>query len=232
VLNSIVADMTTLREDCGLSRRSVAAAAGLSASTVADIEAGRCAPSIEVLARIGTVLGADLTVRFHPGAGPMVRDHLQAAMVQAHVRRLDRRWRKGLEVAVYRPVRGVIDLVLEDPRDAIVAAVEAQSELRRIEQQVRCFRSKADALALARSSPSSTVDVARVLLLRSTAATRAIAAQYGDLLATAYPAGHVDLVHSLAGDAAWPGSGIVWCDVDGREARILDRPPRGVRLGR
>ena len=232
LLQQVVAELTTLRQDCGLSMRAVAAAAGIDGSTLADLEAGRCAPSIEILARVGTALGTSLSIRFQPGTGPLVRDHLQAAMIQALLRVLHARWTRGLEVAVYRPIRGVIDIVLEDRAQAVLVATEAQSELRRIEQQVRWSRMKADALAAARSEPTMTVDVSRLLLLRSTRSTRAVVRQYADVLAAAYPARHTDLVAALTGTAAWPGSGIVWCAVDGGEARILERPPRGITLGR
>jgi transcriptional regulator with XRE-family HTH domain len=240
----VATQLLTLRQDCGLSQRSVAAVAGIAGSTLGDIEAGRAVPSLEVLARVAAALGATLDLRLHPGTGPLVRDHLQSAMLEALLRRLDRRWRRRLEVAVYRPVRGVIDAVLEDPSEPVLVATEAQSELRRIEQQVRWSQAKADALAASHATtqvrPGPAADpgggpaapVSRLLLLRSTRATRAVAHEYADLLAVSYPARHADLVAALTGSAPWPGSGIVWCVVEGGRGRLLDRPPRGITLGR
>jgi hypothetical protein len=66
-------------------------------------------------------------------------------------------------MAVHRPIRGVIDLVLERADPPIVAC-EAHSDLRRLEQQVRWARAKSDALAERRR-----VTVSRLLLLRATA---------------------------------------------------------------
>jgi hypothetical protein len=80
----------------------------------------------------------DLGVRLYPGTGPLIRDHLQAAMIEALLQILHPRWRPSPEVWVTRPVQGVIDLVLEaevdDDATAPLIATEAQSELRRLEQ--------------------------------------------------------------------------------------------------
>ena len=145
------ADVRRAREDAGLSQRAVARAAGVSSATLSALELGRHDPSTEVLARVGAALGLDLSVRFYSGTGPLVRDHLQAAMIEALLGTLHERWRPSPEVWVTRPVRGVIDLVLEPTNsDEPLLAVEAQSELRRLEQQLRWSGVKADALAQAR----------------------------------------------------------------------------------
>ena len=225
-------EIATLRQDSGLSRRAMAAAAGLSPTTVSDIEAARRTPGLEALARIGIVLGANLSVRLYPGTGPPIRDHVQAAMVQALIRALQPGWIRTLEVPVFRPVRGVIDLVLERLPAPEIVAVEAHSELRRIEQQVRWATMKAEALAVSRAESPQTVTVSRLLLLRSTSSTRRVALEYADLLATAYPARQRDLLAALRGTDPWPGSGILWCRVDRAGPVLLTSPPRGVRVGR
>jgi transcriptional regulator with XRE-family HTH domain len=216
----------TMREDAGLSIGRLAAICGLSKSHVHDIEGARVDASSEALARVATALGGTLASRIYPGTGPLVRDHLQAAMLGALLGDLDATWRPVPEVGVSRPVRGVIDLVLERS-DPPTVACEAQSDLRRLEQQVRWSRAKADALADARGT-----EVSPLLLLRSTARTRAIAREYGLVLEAAYPARHVDALAALRGGAAWPGAAIVWCRVDRGGAILLPHPPRGVRPGR
>jgi hypothetical protein len=156
-------------------------------------------------------------------------------MVRALLEVLDDHWRPRLEVPVYRPVRGVIDLVLEDARGGSVVAGEAHSELRRLEQQLRWSRAKADALGMARSASGgdeTPTTVGRLLLLRSTARTRATVAQYGDLVAAAYPARSMDAYAALTGDAPWPGDALLWCRVEDGHATVLERPPRGIRAGR
>ncbi len=218
------------REDAGLSQRALARAAGISNSTLHSVEHDAEEPGIEVLARIAAALGGRLVAFIHAGTGPLVRDHHQAAMVQVLATALDARWRMTLEVAVHEPVAGVIDAVLER-EDGTIVACEAHSQLRRIEQQVRWASAKADALA-GSGDDAPAAPISRLLLLRSTAPNRAVVAEYQDLLRVAYPARARDTLASLTTGAPWPGASLLWCEADGSRARLLDTPPRGIRLGR
>jgi transcriptional regulator with XRE-family HTH domain len=220
-------EIRTLREDSGLSLSRLAGASGVSKSHLHEIEGGKVEASYEIVARIAAVLGATPSMRLFSGTGPLVRDHASASMIGALADLAAPRWHPQPEVRVHRPVSGVIDLVLGDEPRSVTVACEAYSELRRLEQQVRWSTMKADALAEARGAP-----VSRLLLLRSTARHRAIANEYASYLGAAYPARAADLYHALTGDAEWPGDGILWARVDGTRATILDRPPRGVTLGR
>lgn len=240
----LAADLRAAREDAGLSLSMVALAGGLAKSHVHDIESGRIEPSWEAVARLARVLGGDVGVRFYPGTGPLVRDHIQSAMIGALLAILDETWRPRPEVAVHRPVRGVIDLVLDRASDASTVACEAQSELRRLEQQIRWSRAKADALAAMmgeemRTAANTTLgerptsgSVGRLLLLRSTPRTRSVVAEFADIMAAAYPAQAVDTYAALTGRSPWPGDAILWCRVERGQATILGRPPRGIRVGR
>lgn len=67
-------------------------------------------------------------------------------MIEALLGILDPRWHAALEVAVHRPVRGLIDAVLTDVQSCDVVACEAQSELRRLEQQLGWSQEKSTAL--------------------------------------------------------------------------------------
>ena len=214
---------------------------GIAKSTLHAIEAGQTEPRLETAARLATALGSDLGLRLYPGTGPLVRDHLQLAMLQALLDVLHPRWRARPEVPVYQPVRGVIDLVLDD--DMEIVACEAQSELRRLEQQVRWSRAKAEALdpRWAREGQQGLADrpvwtdgarVGRLMLLRSTARTRAVVSGYADVVAAAYPARASDAYAALTRPAPWRGDALVWCRVEGGEAVLLDRPPRGIHVGR
>ena len=231
-------DIRRQREDAGVSQRRLAAAAEIDQSYLARIEAGMGRPSIETLTAISLALGADLGVRLFPNTGPPIRDANQALMLEALLRIAHRRWRRFVEVQVQRPSRGVIDLVLQEPIEAAVVALEAQSQMRRLEQQLRWGHAKADAL------PSSDIagrlwpngepgQVSTALLLRSTRANRDLAVQFEEVLRSAYPARTSDAVASLTTmDRPWPGSAVLWAEVERGAARLLDGPPRGVRLGR
>lgn len=223
-------ELKTLREDAGRSQRCVARAAGISQSHLSQIEAGEAEPSVDVLLRIAAVLGADLSVRLFPRTGPLIRDHLQVAMSEELLRRLHGRWRATPEVAVYRPVRGVIDIVLEDRDRPATVSTELQSQLRRVEQQIRWAAQKTDALAAMTEQEGRRVS--RLLVLRNTAAMREVARAASETLAAAYPARTTDAVASLTTDVTWPGAAIVWMTVERGTARLLDGPPRDMALGR
>ena len=225
-------ELRMAREDAGISLSRLASTCGMSKGQLHRIEAGTSQPGWEILARLCAALGRRIGLTLYPDGGPLVRDHISAAMVKALLEIRHERWRPRLEVAVYRPVRGSIDLVLEDAADVHVVACEAQSDLRRIEQELRWFRAKADALAAAHEGDArSTRQVDRLLLLRSTPRTRAIVSQYRDLIEAAYPASAQEAHAALVGDAPWPGDAIIWCRFEAGQAKILDRPPRGIRVG-
>lgn len=139
---------------------------------------------------------------------------------------------------MHRPVHGVIDLVMHEPEERVFVAAEAQSELRRLEQQVRWGHEKAAALPssdlVARlGEPDKRSTVSTLLLLRSTRATRELASTFGQLLAAAYPAPMEAALDAVPGPSRpWPGAALVWVRVDANGTRILDRPPRGVEVGR
>jgi transcriptional regulator with XRE-family HTH domain len=232
LLSSVAAELRQARIDRGLSQRDVAAAAGIDQSYLSRVERGAREPSLETLALLATALGTEPSLRLYPADGPRVFDRTQAPMIEALVRMADPRWRAALEVAVSRPARGVIDAVLRDPANADVVAVEAQGELRRVEQQLRWAGMKADALPSARGWPwdlTQPPTVHRLLVLRSTRATREVVRALPELFRTAYPVKELNAYDALTTSSAeWPGNAILWADVDGPRTRILRHAPRGV----
>ena len=179
---------------------------------------------------IAAALGCDLSLRLFPNTGPRIRDRLQVAMSEALLEILHRRWQPRPEVPVYRPVRGVIDLVLVDPIAHDAVATELQSQLRRVEQQVRWSAQKADALA---ALPELNGErVGRLLVVRNSAAMREVVRSAAHTLAAAYSARAADAFASLTGGAPWPGAAILWANVERGRATILDGPPRGITVGR
>ena len=136
-MRRIGADLRQLREDAGVSQAAVARSAGVNQAYLSRIEAGNAEPSIEVLLRLGLALASDLGFRFFPNTGPRIRDHLSAAMGTALAAALGPRWRMTTEVAVYRPVHGVIDAVLEERDGTATVETELHSQIHRVEQQVR-----------------------------------------------------------------------------------------------
>jgi transcriptional regulator with XRE-family HTH domain len=217
-----------------LSLRELANAAGVDAGYLGQVELGLREPSISVLAAVGEALGADLSVRLYPNTGPRVRDHIQAAIVEQLLRIAHPRWRRFTEVPVYRPARGRLDAVLHDPVVAIVIATEVHSQVHRLEQQLGWANLKSESLPSADfwrhldREPA----ISQLLVLRSTRATREIVNRFVETLRVAYPAPPEAVHAALTDEAPWPGAGLLWANVDRGAVRILDRPPRGVTLGR
>lgn len=229
------ADLSRHRIDAGLTLRRVADAAGISASHLCEIELGRVEPSLPVLVAVGDVLGVDVSIRAFPTTGPRIRDHLQARIVEALHRIAHARWRRMAEVPVHRPARGIVDLVLHDPDAGALVACEVHSVIRRLEQQIGWARLKAESIPSAEfhrfvDPPGP---VSRLLVLRSTRATRELAIRFEATLRAAYPAAAAATHAALTGPiGAWADGGLLWADVDDTRTRILDHPPRNVRLGR
>jgi transcriptional regulator with XRE-family HTH domain len=231
LVRTLAADLRRVRLDRGLSQRAVAEAAGIDPSLLSRIEGGSREPSLQTLVALVTAMGMEPSVRFYPTDGPRIFDRTQAPILEALLRSAHARWQVALEVAVSRPSRGVIDAVLHNPDLADVVATEIQGELRRAEQQLRWSGMKADALPSARAWPwgiRGEPDVHRLLVLRSSEATRGIVRALPELFRTAYPVPEVDAFHALTAGTAWPGDAIIWADVDAGRTRILSRAPRGV----
>ena len=228
------AQIRDLRSDAGISLRRLADEAGVDHGFLARIERGSREPSISALAAISDALGADLSVRLYPNTGPLVRDHIQARIVEELLRIAHQRWRRYTEVPVYRPARGRIDVVMHDPGEAVLVATEVHSQVRRLEQQVGWARLKAESLPSADfwSRLEREPAVGQLLVIRNTRATRELARSFESTLRTAFPARVADVFAAVASNGEWPGHGLLWADVTRGVVRILDRPPRGVMLGR
>ncbi len=219
---SLAEDIERLRADAGLSVAALAKAAGVDPGYLYRILAGTERPSQETYARLAVALGADLSCRLYPDTGPLVRDRHQARMLEALLGVLHPRWRTHTEVAVRRPSRGWIDAVLHDPHEAVVVAVEIQSELRRLEQLVRWSAEKAASLPswVGWASLGDEPRRSSLLIVRRTRTTRAVASSFAGQLRAAYPAHPDDALAALTAPAPWPGAALMWSIVDGPNVRF------------
>lgn len=230
----ILSDFDRALRDGGISVRRLSEASGVSQPHLSQTFAGKRAPSISVLTAIATALGGDLSIRFFPTTGPTIHDRVQARIVEELVRIASPVWDPSVEVAVQRPARGYIDLVLDSQPLATIVASEIESRIDRLEQQLRWAQDKASSLPSAQLWPYLEGDrsISRLFVLRSTATNRELARRFEATLRAAHPARSSDIYESLTEGQRWPGAGILWADVRGDVVRILDRPPRGVTLGR
>ena len=233
VRRAVGAEIRRMRTEAGLSIRDVGRAIDIDWSHLARVEAGDRSLSQASLVAVAAALGHDASIRFFPSDGPRVRDRIQVRMVEALLATAHPRWRVRLEVPVYRPVHGVIDVVLHDPTDTTIVACEAHSGLEAVDAQLRWAAQKADSLPSAHDWPWSadlgaSPTVSLLLLLRSTDANRALVRSLPETFRVAYPAPSAAAWEALTGDRSWPGPAIPWVVVDGRETRLLRRPPRGI----
>jgi len=236
IRRALAGDLRRLLDDSGIRPSALAKAAGVSPSMISRILLAQRDASPETLARVAIALGGDVSIRLTPGAGIAIHDAVQARMGEAFIRDVHSRWRPYLEVPVRTPARGAIDLVLADSLGDVLVATEFQSQLHRAEQTVRWANEKAAALpssdlyrmaaAAADDGEGGRLATSRLLVLRSTAATRAVVSELAAFFAAAYPIAPERAVEALRGGLDWPGPAIVWMTVHGREARLMDGTPR------
>jgi transcriptional regulator with XRE-family HTH domain len=214
-----------LVDDSGVTERSLAEATGLAQASVCRILEGTQRPSLETYQRLAVALGADLSVRLYPTTGPALRDRHQARMLEALLAMVHPRWQPYTEVAVQRPSRGWIDTALHDAGAGRILATELQSELRRLEQLIRWHAAKADSLPswdgwqhLSGGEPA----IGRLLVVRRTRTTQAVAVEFARQLRVAYPAHPDDALASLTTPLTpWPGNAMVWSEIAGGRTRLL-----------
>lgn len=237
IARAIAGDLRRLIDDTGATPAAIARAARVSPDMVGMVLSARRNASLRTLARIALALGCDLSVRITPGAGIPIHDRVQGRMIEAFLTALHPRWRPLPEVAVRTPARGSIDLVLADGADLVLVACEFQSQLRRPEQALRWSNEKAAALRqtdvyamAAASSPGVDPAVRRLLVVRSTVATRVIVHELPALFAAAYPAPPAAAVGALRRGTDWPGDALLWMHVHGRKATLMSDWPPELRL--
>jgi len=213
-----------LREDAGLTRAAVARAAGLDPTTIAKLEGADFQPTLEVYTRVAMALGADLHARPYPTTGAAIHDRHQVRMAELLMASIHRRWDATPEVAVRRPARGFVDVVLFDQPMATLVATELESGFRRLEQLIRWSAEKAASLPSSDPWTAWSRDalpaVSRLLVVRRTRANRETAVAARRQLRQAYPADPRDALEALTGTAAWPGPALIWARLDTEVPRL------------
>jgi transcriptional regulator with XRE-family HTH domain len=226
----LAVDIRRMRADVGLSQVRLAAEARIAQSYLSRIESDEAVPSLEIYGRIATALGADLACRVYPNTGPAVHDRHQVAIARALLKVLHPRWQRWPEVAVRRPARGWIDLVLNDATEREVIACEIESELRRLEQLLRWSAEKAASLPSASEWPyglDETVGVSRLLVIRATRRNRDLAREFDEVIAAAFPGSPASDLAAVSGTGRWPGPALLWAHASDAGYRISASPAPG-----
>ena len=218
-------DVRRLREDASASRRQLAIEAGINPGFLQRIEDGQTRAWMDTYAKLAVALGSDLSTRLYPNTGPAIRDRHQARILEALLGQLHPRWKAYPEVAVRRPSRGWIDVVLHDARADTVVATEIQSDLRRLEQLLRWFPEKVASLPSWEgwAHLGAVTQTSQLLIVRSTRATRVIGREFERQLRAAYPARPADAIAALTGTLPWPGAALIWAEIEPSRVRFVAR---------
>ncbi|HEY3333882.1 MAG TPA: helix-turn-helix transcriptional regulator [Candidatus Limnocylindrales bacterium] len=230
VRRAVGEEIGRIRLEAGLSMRELGAAIGIDPGHLSRVEAGDRDVSVRTLVAVAAACGHDASIKCFPSSGPRVRDRHQVRMLEALLREAHPRWQAQLEVPVYRPVRGVIDIVLVDRETDNLVAGEGHSALSAVDAQVRWARQKVDALPSAIGWPWSSSPMPsrtmRLLVLRDTQAMRALVQAVPATFASAYPAGYEDAIDALTGSGRpWPGDALLWVRIEGARTHLLPRSP-------
>jgi transcriptional regulator with XRE-family HTH domain len=219
--------------EANISLRALAAGCGIDVGHLSRVLAGDASLSQDALVAVATALGCDASLKLFRSTGPRVRDRLQVRMLEAILADLHARWVARLEIPVWRPARGVIDLVLRDRLTGDLVAGEGQSLLHAVEAQLRHAHEKTDSLPSASGWPwQDRIDAprtCRLLVLRSCPAMHDLVRALPMTFRTAYPGDTREAVAALRGATQrFPDAAIVWVSVDGARTRLLDGLPRAL----
>ena len=128
-----------MRIAAGLSTRQVAGLVGISHTQVRRIENG-LAPHIdlELLSRIASVLGAELSLNVDP-IGPPVRDKAHVALLQRFAARLGRAitWRTEVPIPLPGDLRSADGVAAGSDFDAVVEAETRLGDVQATERRLR-----------------------------------------------------------------------------------------------
>jgi transcriptional regulator with XRE-family HTH domain len=221
------------RKEANLSMRAIATGSGIDVAHLSRVVAGKASLSQDALVAVAAALGFHASLKLFPTTGPRIRDHLQTLMIEAILAILDPRWVPRLEVPVWRPIRGVIDLILQDRLTGDLVAGEGHSLLLTVEAQLRHAHEKADSLPSATGYPwRDRLDeprTSRLLVLRSCPQLHDLVRMLPATFAAAYPSDTRQAVTALK-DATtpFPDAAIIWVHVDGTRTRVLDGLPRAL----
>jgi transcriptional regulator with XRE-family HTH domain len=175
-----------------ITQQALAEAAGVSRSLVAEIEAGRANPSLEVVTRLGDALGLELEIigRQPVVMGTRVRDSVHARCSGHTDRRLrGALWQTAREVEVTGArAHGWIDVLAFDPRTGALLVIEVKTRLDdigAIERRLAWY--ERHAIRVARDRGWEPRSVSTWLLLLASDEVDASVGVYRDALRIAFP---------------------------------------------
>lgn len=194
VVGRFARELLAARAVAGLTQKEVARRAGVSQPFISYVERGRKHPSLEVMHRLASATGHDLSFRLFPADGVRLRDSGQMRLANQIRRELNAAWRIQLEVPVApAPDRRAADMVLQTPGE--VVQLEIERALLDFQAQLRAAQLKRATLADRLSR-----QVRLVIALPDTARNRAVVADHRLIVESAPGAVTQDLVVASFGE--------------------------------
>lgn len=205
-------ELVAARALVGLSQAQVAARAGVSQALVSQVERGRTVPSLEVMGRLASATGHDLSLRLFPANGVRLRDSGQLRLAEQIRAVAHPSWQLRLEVPVAAlPDRRAADVVLTGPIESV--EIEIERSLLDLQAQLRSAQLKRAALAERMGRV-----VRLVMAMPDTRRNRAAVEEQRALLAAAMPIGSRLVWASLRSGEPLGADGLLW-------VRVRARPP-------
>lgn len=200
-------ELRRMRLRAGVSQAAVAAAAGTTRSLVCRLEQGDPVVALRTRFRVAAVLGADLRLAAYEGSGALIRNSIQAAIVEELLRSRAPRWRPSVEAAVPGPGRRSVDLRLDGPTDTIL--IEVETRVGSLEEIVRELHAKRRAFVDAAATGGRRVHVA--LALPVTRRHTTLVKAHPEIVRAAFPASSAAIRSALTSPSQlWPGDGLLW----------------------
>jgi hypothetical protein len=181
------------------------------------LEKGDPSVSLRTRFRVAALLGGDLRLTAYEGSGALIRDSVQANIMEQLLGMRNPGWRPTLEADVPGAGRRSVDLRL-DSSTAIVL-IEVETRLASLEEIVRELHAKRAAFMDA-APGGSRLPVHLVLALPVTR-LHALVADHPQIIRSAFPTPSAAIRRALVSPPApWPGDGILWMR---REPNVLFR---------
>ena len=158
--------------------------------------------------RVAAVLGADLRLTAYEASGALIRDSVQATIVEHLLRSRGSVWRASVEADVPGPGRRSVDLRLDGPSDTVL--IEVETRVGSLEEIVRELHSKRRAFVESMGAESGR-RIHVVLVMPFTRRHSTMVGAHPEIIRTAFPVPSSAVRRALTSPAQpWPGDGLLW----------------------
>jgi DNA-binding XRE family transcriptional regulator len=198
----IGADVKSARLNLGMSRRQVAAQAGVSWATEVAIELGQPGARLDTICAVTESVGLDLVLRTYPGRQPSLRDTGQLEYAELLVRLAHQLWKPEIELSV-GPHGESVDVAFFGQVEILDVEIERMAA--DFQDQYRRGDAKRQMLGALHQRP-----VRFVMAIEDTQRNRRAVAPHAGLIRTALPSGTREILACLRTGAPLGRDGLLW----------------------